>query len=259
LTKNKITDLSSKFILPSQIKRLILSENSITKFNLIGTYSLLSYLDFKLNKIQRLDRINAENLIHLDLSSNNIDSLNSIDQFSKLEVLRVDHNQLDKVEESLTHLINLNTLTLVGNKIRCIRYLQNLTKLVWLNLNSNQIDDISWIKNLTNLYSVNLANNKLKDFDDDSNLNWYKLEMLDLSYNQLTNISFLKKFYKLNSLNLDFNLINDIQDLKLLINLNKLSLNGNRLVNIDVIKNLNQFQSMKFLYKLDIINLILLT
>ena len=94
---------------------------------------------------------------------------------------------------------------------------KEFTKLKWLILSKNDLIDISPLKDLKapNLRKIDLSNNQIKNITDNNNSSKYynfpQLEELDLSYNMLTNIYDLKAFNtpKLKIIDISFNNFND--------------------------------------------------
>lgn len=66
--------------------------------------------------------------------------------------------------EPLRHMVNLTSLSLVGNRITDISPLSELTNLVSLELGYNELCDISPLSELLNLTDVDLSNNPVIDW-----------------------------------------------------------------------------------------------
>ena len=92
----------------------------------------------------------------------------------------------------------------------------------YLYLNENQIDDLcSWIGDLKYLKTFHASNNEINNFDclHDTLSN---LDLLDLSFNKLKNVSSLRYLINLKNLNLNNNQIEDITDIQYLPYLDKI-------------------------------------
>lgn len=130
----------------------------------------------------------------------------------------------------IEYCINLESLSLVNQRVTDISPVKNLTKLKKLDLRNNAekgkvIEDISALKKLVNLEQLDLSQAKIKNVDFLKNLK--KLKKLNLMSNKLTDISFLKEFVNLTYLDLSYNRINDITPLNNLVNLEILKLSCN--------------------------------
>ena len=114
-----------------------------------------------------------------------------------------------------------------------------LEKVKELNLSHNNIktvnQDLSCLKNLEIL---NLSYNKISDFVNLWNPEF--LHTIDLSHNNLTNLDNLKKYPKVAHLNLSYNKVKNISSLKDLKNLRVLKLQYNQISNLSWFENLNQ-------------------
>ena len=80
------------------------------------------------------------------------------------------------------------------------------------------------------------------DYCSINNIDFNNIIYLELSSNELTDISGIKLFKNLEKLNLAYNKINNISDIENLIKLKVLYLNSNPLNDISVIKNLNNLK-----------------
>jgi len=114
-----------------------------------------------------------------------------------------------------------------------------LEKIKKIDLSYNKIktvnQDLSCLKNLE---IINLSYNDLTSFE---NLwNPVFLHTIDLSHNNLTNLENLKKYPKVAHLNLSYNKIKDINSLKVLKKLRVLKLQHNQIPNLSWFENLNQ-------------------
>lgn len=127
---------------------------------------------------------NLVNLMHLDLSENNISRIKNLEIFPKLEVLQLQYNRIERIE-------NLN----------------NNKKLRLLNLSNNCISIVENIDGLINLKELSLAHQSaesslvlsLNCFEDS-----VAIERLDLENNYVENASelaqlrFFRRIFKRN-------------------------------------------------------------
>jgi len=99
---------------------------------------------------------------------------------------------------------------------------------------------------------IDLGNLKLKVFTEQdvidycflNNLNINKITELDLSVNQLTDISVLKHLKKLELLSIENNKITDISALKDLKNIRELNISNNQIKDISVIQNFKELETL---------------
>ena len=123
-------------------------------------------------------------------SSKNISNLNGLEYFESLQDIDLSNNQINDIHIMFTGNINLTRLILNSNKIRNIRPLSRQLNLEDIEISENKINDISSLSQLTNLKYLMLAKNQICNIHNHFDyLN--KLEMLDLSSNCITNISFI--------------------------------------------------------------------
>lgn len=159
-----------------QLRLLNLSKNSMTSFQSIDStreFELL-YLDLRENKMHYFPVLPRTNkLIYLDLSRNQLHSLNSTGPDDELQYLReIEELTLSPLQSSKTH--------------------QILPRLLYLDLSYNQLKAVppDFFFNLVALDTLNISNNCLDTFmvDTESPLN--ALKTLDLSFNNLQNLTF---------------------------------------------------------------------
>jgi len=115
---------------------------------------------------------------------------------------------------------------LSDNPIKFLR-LRNFPKIKVLNLSSLQLEKIE-LHNLSQLQRLNLSNNQLKDVSCLQSLT--QLQTLYLSENQLREIKNIEKLQNLQRLDLARNQIQDIHFLKELTELNTLSIRPSELI-----------------------------
>lgn len=159
-----------------QLRSLNLSKNSMTSFQSIDSdreFELL-YLDLRENKMHYFPVLPRRNkIIYLDLSRNQLHSLNSTGPDDELQYLRdIEELNLSPLESSKTH--------------------QILPRLLYLDLSYNQLKAVppDFFSSLVALDTLNISNNCLDNFmvDTESPLN--TLKTLDLSFNNLQNLTF---------------------------------------------------------------------
>ena len=239
LTKLKTLNLSNNNLRSEEVKNIIYKIKSLQKINLSN------------NNIEKLVLDKSNGLIELDLDNNKINFLNfncnsgnSGNKFEFLMYLTANENRIQNVE-GIHNLNNLEYLSLSVNEIREIN-IKKLNKLKYLQLKSNLLEnfvvnknnqllqyvDVSFnninsfiilgecnaLKNLildnNKLSDINFAENKGASQNFNSNLTKFKnLELLDISFNLITDIKFLMVFKNVQKVNLSFNNIDNLIEL----------------------------------------------
>ncbi|XP_022537142.2 transforming growth factor beta activator LRRC32 isoform X1 [Astyanax mexicanus] len=158
------------------LKSLNLSKNSMTSFQSIESdeeFQLL-HLDLRENKIHYFPILPSNNkLIYLDLSRNQLRSVNSTGAAEELQYLRE--------KEELTHA-----------PLRSSNGHQELHRLFYLDLSYNQLKNVppDFFSSMRSLETLNISNNCLGTFIVDSEGPLNALKTLDLSFNNLQNLTF---------------------------------------------------------------------
>ena len=178
-----------------KLKKLNLSKNNFTSFIIFGSIPTLLELNLSSNsfveifpkKGKKNKNFNLQNLVYLDMSSNQLINLNGIQYFSKLKKLKIQQNSISKID-TLDKMNQLNYLNISFNKLRSCdktnigilpslkificdnNYLKNITcfekyySLEMLSFNNNKITDMGCLENLSrleNLASLSLINNPI--------------------------------------------------------------------------------------------------
>ncbi|NWV55619.1 CNTRL protein, partial [Daphoenositta chrysoptera] len=120
-----------------------------------------------LSKQQNLAYISSLNLSSPKDGDKKFKYIENLEKCSKLEVLNLSNNQIEKIEK-LDKLLKLRELNLSGNKISKIEGIEHLQNLQKLNLAGNEIEHIPvWVgKKLKSLRSLNLKQNKVSSLHD---------------------------------------------------------------------------------------------
>ncbi|CAF2408190.1 unnamed protein product [Rotaria sp. Silwood2] len=177
----------------------------------------LEYLNMSRNRITSLLSINTPCLKYLDVSKNRLTRLNGLETLSNLNILRATSNQLLTtiglqgctnllyIDVSDNHLVEMEqvdqcplliTIKANSNALIQIPNLYNTILLNELDLSSNSLtsfDELSigsWLPYLTHL---RLSNNNLQEL---SSIKLPSLIEIDLAFNQLSDVSMLKRFLK---------------------------------------------------------------
>lgn len=146
------------------------------------------------NKIRSLEGL-PFNLVHLDLSSNNLSFLNMFPT-SFVSTLILTNNEMRDLEP-LANLRALSSLDISDNQLTSLKGIENLTALRTLNVNNNQLTSLE--VNLGMLSELSAANNNISAV----RINAPNLESLNLEGNRVVALS--EPFPNLRELNLRFN------------------------------------------------------
>ena len=170
----------------------------------------------------------AEAVVHLVISGQNIASLEGIETFTGLKSLFCGGNQISDLEMSNSP--NLEYLNCNSNGLESLIVSQN-TNLIKLSFLNNNIQSLDVTQN-TNLEELICYNNLIQNLDLSQNTNLYYLQA---SNNQLSSLDITQNI-NLVSCSLAHNFINEI-DLSQNINLLGFGINDNNITALDVSNN----------------------
>ena len=220
----------------------------------------------KLTSIEGLEKVKS--LTSLTFDNNQIVGIDNIKNLDNLQSLNLNDNKITDIT-IVGNLTNLTSLNLGNNQITDISAISKLTNLKTLNLQNNQIVDILPLASCNQLTSLNLKGNvdiRVGDYTDEEKLKLLEIAKilerkgtitvdkeklslfngytsLDLSNQNLTDLTLLAGQTELTSLNLSSNQIT-LQDkesqeiLKKMTKLKTLDLQTNSLTDISAINNL---------------------
>lgn len=272
LTKLQKLDLSYNKIIGSippslgvhvELSYLDLSHNTIvdipTDFYLLP----LMYVDLSYNMLMDMPKYETENpdeiaalkletFIHLDLSHNQISSLNMrIGMFPKMQMLNLSKNKLINITDApFGSLTSLTRLDLSRNKIATLPDSIGWVKAVtYANFSENEIqkmpNSMSQLKNLKELY---FSHNQLTELVGTTMVMLSQLQVLDVSHNKLNSLPLtLYQCKRLTVLDLSFNNCEGFDAaLGQLVELTQLLAEGNKISMIPAsISALKQLQMME--------------
>ncbi|WP_286927327.1 leucine-rich repeat domain-containing protein [Flavobacterium sp. UBA4197] len=178
-------------------------DNQVVSLNLVS------------NNIKDLDFIkDFKNLIALNLSNNSITDISLLKELSELLYLSLDSNLLKSIDDSTNNLVKIKYLSLENNNIDDIAELR-LSDIEYLNVRSNQLRSILGIKGLTKLKRIEAGHNYIDDVSVISKFT--QLEFLDFSYNKIDDISALKNLRNIKTIHFSSNSIFDLSPIYPLI------------------------------------------
>lgn len=204
----KFLDLSHNEIkrvfvrLPDSLEILTMAYNKLITWPLANTPENLAELELKFNSLENIFPKDSEvnNLRILDVSNNVIDRLPNT-QFFKLDKLDLSYNRLTSVPQSLNSMSPLlHDLILDGNQISSVYFAEKSTlgSISLNNIDSLKVLESNAFSNLigtkvrrdesgTCVYIRVSRNKNLKKIDENA-FEGVSLCLLDLSFNQLTEI-----------------------------------------------------------------------
>ncbi len=243
-----ITDINSNLI-----KNLSLVGNQINNVEFLSKMPKIEILDLGFNNVV-LDNFNLlsnfVNLKEIYLNDNNISSVNGINNLDNLEILNLESNNITFIN-GITNLQNLTNLYLTTTSINYINGLSSLgsADLDLYSITANAVDITADSLKDNNFQTVNLSYKIINNFDFLENLTYIK--ELDLSYTDITNLTYVSGLNRLEILyinkNYDNNKIQDIASLENLTSLKILSLNNNNISDIKPLINLVNLEELNLI------------
>ncbi|KAF9422084.1 hypothetical protein HW555_002105 [Spodoptera exigua] len=185
--KNETVDLSRRGL--KKIEKAP-AEESKTIINLI--------LDQ--NELQRLDNIDTYNRVeNLSICNNFLLRMHGVSRLTNIRILALNNNGILQIE-GLKDLIYLKVLKLAGNNIKSIEHLNHNMHLEHLDLSNNQISFIADISYLKSLKHLNLERNRISDLRQCDRYLPSHLEHLGLAHNSIQDLNEISHLVHLNKL-----------------------------------------------------------
>ncbi|MBO9699505.1 MAG: leucine-rich repeat domain-containing protein [Sporocytophaga sp.] len=173
----------------------------------------------------------------LDCSEKNIQSLEGLQYFTSLEVLKANNNVIATLPD-LSGLKELTRIELTFNNLISVPSLSNLTKLRTLFLYNNKLTSIPDLSGDTALVSLIASNNFLTALPELST--FVNLKKLDVGNNQITALPSIDNLTLLEELTVWKNQLQVLPDLQYNVNLIKINAGTNNIATTpDVSKNVN--------------------
>ncbi|XP_077298286.1 centrosomal protein 97kDa isoform X2 [Arctopsyche grandis] len=143
------------------------------------------------NELQRLDCVDSySRLENLSVAKNSLLRMHGVGRLTSLRQLNLSHNSILTIE-GLKELIYLKKLQLAGNNIKSIEHLNNNIHLEYLDLSDNQISHISDISCLKHLKHLHLEKNRIGNLRQCERYLPSSLLVLGLANNFLTDLNTL--------------------------------------------------------------------
>ena len=234
--ENKLNDRGFKLVSLIQFKRLIdldVSSNNIQSIEPLNNMNLphLKYINMSDNiitDIKPLAELNSKKLKEICLQNNKIEDFSPFltSEFPSLERLRIEGNNFDKDAEEFKQFLKKYTKKIIyiakslkefNTKYNVqIDEKMNIVDLTGLRAGDDLLQELYLILTPDKpVKKLILQNNEIKDASLISRMPLRKVELLDLSLNEITNLKFLTemKCINLKELYLNDNKINDITPL----------------------------------------------
>lgn len=226
LSNNNMVDVPSLAELTA-LTKLRLASNQIDDLIPLSNLTALNYLSLSSNQIKDITALNSlTNLTELYISDNPITEV-SLTGFDSLQKLGLSNNNLDTV--NISDLPALTDLYITGSQIDNL-FLTNLSQLTGLHIKEAQISSLS-LEGLGALTSLDLSSSQNINYPllNDLMIELPALTSLDLSYNQIDDLTPLSSFTSLTYLDLNSNKIADLTPLSNLTSLTNLDLGYNQI------------------------------
>jgi len=166
ITDEILTEMFRDGRIDYRITRLSLSGNELTRFSIPGSFENLIHLDLSNNQISDITFLSESpaTLQDLYLSNNQISDITPLESLRQPRILMLNGNQIaDITPLGRGRLRQLNVLNLSDNRIDDIEPLRSLSELELLALHDNQISDVSPLQSLSELRLLLLSNNPISD------------------------------------------------------------------------------------------------
>ncbi|KOB72728.1 putative toll [Operophtera brumata] len=245
IDKNKIKHIDDNaFDNMTAIEDLGLNDNFLSSIpGAIRKLRSLRSLDIGNNNITHLNRENfrgLSELFGLRLVDNKVPYLNedTFEHLPQLQVLNLASNKIKHVAPGcFRQNVNLKLLRMDGNEITKFDGIFNtLNSLVWLNMSANKIMFFDFRTFPSSLEWLDLHQNFIENFINDDIYSNINIKLLDLSYNNVSEIAVTSIPKSVEKLYLNDNQIENIQvgSFSKLQRLSTVTLNNNKLVQLDM-------------------------
>ncbi len=188
----------------------------------------LNTLGCEMNGVTNIGFVtNKPHLYYLVLENNAITNISLVAGRTNFQYLYLSGNQIHDLTP-LTSLTNLGWLSLSANGFTNITPLAGLYGLQWLSLQSNYIQNISALAGLTNLYwGLDISGNQITDLSPVTNL--HILTSLNPYQNRLSKLPSLVSMTGITSLDFWGNQLTNVSGVSGMVNLNWLGLSRNHM------------------------------
>ncbi|KAI0223099.1 hypothetical protein LSAT2_025659 [Lamellibrachia satsuma] len=234
-----------------KVYEVVCHASCISRISGLDKFTNLRVLDLSCNYIQRIEQLEHNtDLRELKLYGNRIRQMENLHRLKELAHLQLQHNRISCIGKSLQHQRKLKVLRLDNNQITKldVRELATCVQLTSLDLSNNHIDSLAALNSLPNLTELFLKSNQLSRVDDLSRSKKLQ-ETLDISHNCFTSLKTLGKHKCLQDMNVSYNRLSRLHGLpELLSGLQVLDISENALEGADELEFLKDFTDLCELY-----------
>ena len=207
------------------LKKLVLSDCSLTSITPLKRAVGLTYLDISNNTVRDLSAVaQMTGLTELYVQHNAVDNLTPLSANTSLKVLNVSHNSITTLAP-ITNLTSLTQLLAGTNSITELGNIGQLSALTVLDLSANQLSNLSSVGQCTQITDLNIATNLLTDIADLSNLN--QLQYFNFSHNEIASLPKWDRSCALVTIDGSYNKLTKLENLRGLRHLNKVTMDYN--------------------------------
>ncbi|GMM37454.1 hypothetical protein DASC09_047790 [Saccharomycopsis crataegensis] len=227
LNSNRLNSIKGLEVLGRSLKKLNLSWNKLTKIQGFNGLANIESLNLSSNRISVLGKLgHLVNLKALDVTNCDITRIQNLGRLKCLKQLKLSRNKI-AVVENLDGLESLQKLKLESNSIVKIKQLGNLPSLEEINLSENKLDIVENLYNLPSLRILNFSRNAITNAHEQDFSGFQNLEVLDVSFNEISTMPVLEHMRNLREVNLSNNSIEMVENIGYLPQLSKLSFSTN--------------------------------
>ncbi len=217
-TNNEVVVIFEDEILENHIREeLSIPEDDIMSTDMLDLYSL-SISELGVQSLKGLEY--ALELNSFSLSTENIKSLDPLKNLSSLERFSLRYSTIEDLPIEFSQDVNFTTVSIVNTKINDVNFLSHMTNIDHLTMTDAGITDISPLKNLNNVIQLNLRGNEISDISVLQGKD--TLEILNLQHNNVSDVSPLAGLARVHDLVLSFNPAYDLEPLEMMPSLRTL-------------------------------------
>ena len=232
------------------LRKLCLNSNFISSLDGIQHCSLLEELSMKGNTLTTASELkNLLKVRELHLDGNMIPSIECVSNMKSLKILSADDNKIESFVCGMPDQLELESLSLAGNRIKQLGDIKGIRALQTLDLSRNQIQSLEGIEECTALQNLRISNNYICSMPCITRFNKLRnLTELRLSKNKLTKFPFAYlSLPMLRALYLEENKISEVEPVLGCPLLEKLEMAFNEVTQLKDIASLSPCQRLKFL------------
>lgn len=189
---------------------LIVNRDFITRIGNLCDVGFVRKLNISFNQIRSLDGVDQmPQLRQLFAYACDLDKIECIKTLTKVEMVMLQQNRIPRMGDAFSGLAKLQELRLDQNKIAKIEFLSGCVSLRKLDLSFNNIESLTGLSGLQQLQELKVSNNLIKTLAPLKALP--SIKDLDVSNNQLKSLEGLNQLPTLEYLRADHNHIAELK------------------------------------------------